>query len=132
VTGRTLRPVERSFELAPNPGAPAAARAALGELRLALEPELLGRLRLVVSELVTNSVRHGPCTAPVTVRLRVDGPRRVRGEVVDGGDPKKAPSPRPRPPAGEDGGYGLQIVDRLAREWGVREGSTHVWFVLEA
>ena len=30
-------------------------------------------------------------------------------------------------PADETGGWGLQIVDRLAAQWGVFEGTTHVW-----
>jgi hypothetical protein len=27
----------------------------------------------------------------------------------------------------ETGGWGLQIVDQLALQWGVFEGTTHVW-----
>jgi hypothetical protein len=29
--------------------------------------------------------------------------------------------------AADDGGWGLQIVGRLVTEWGVFEGTTHVW-----
>ena len=27
-----------------------------------------------------------------------------------------------------EGGWGLYLLDRVARRWGVHEGSTHVWF----
>ena len=40
-------------------------------------------------------------------------------------------SPRPRHDQAI-GGWGLDLVDRLAGSWGVREGSTHVWFELSA
>ncbi len=30
----------------------------------------------------------------------------------------------------EAGGWGLHLVETLAESWGVREGSTHVWFEL--
>jgi hypothetical protein len=29
--------------------------------------------------------------------------------------------------AGDDGGWGLQIVQALSRRWGVYDGSTQVW-----
>ncbi|HZB30327.1 MAG TPA: ATP-binding protein, partial [Streptosporangiaceae bacterium] len=43
----------------------------------------------------------------------------------------RPPDPR-RPP--EEGGYGLVLVDRMARRWGVEPGadSTTVWFELSA
>jgi hypothetical protein len=28
------------------------------------------------------------------------------------------------------GGWGLHLVETLSRRWGVREGSTHLWFEL--
>jgi hypothetical protein len=37
-----------------------------------------------------------------------------------------APSPQP----GAHGGWGLRIVEQLADDWGVLEGSTRVWFQL--
>jgi hypothetical protein len=30
----------------------------------------------------------------------------------------------------DEGGWGLHMVETLSRRWGVREGSTHVWFEL--
>ena len=90
-----------------------------------------GALRLLVSELVTNCVRHAKVTgdAPVELAVRVAGGT-IRVEVHDGGTGFTAPrTPRPR---GADGGYGLYLVERMATRWGVdtRVG-TRVWFELD-
>jgi anti-sigma regulatory factor (Ser/Thr protein kinase) len=78
---------------------------------------------LMVSELVTNALRYGIGT----IRLRIDvEPGALRVEVSDQGNVALAPTPTP----GAEGGWGLLIVDRLADEWGVLEGSTKVWFRL--
>lgn len=70
-------------------------------------------LEVVVSELVTNAIRHG--RPEITLTLAVDGPR-VRGEVVDHGPGM----PRPRTPADDEaGGRGLAIVQACTRRWGV-------------
>ena len=84
-------------------------------------------LRLLISELVTNAVRHGGGPGPVEVNARWDG--EVRVEVVDHGD---GFMPAPRAGAlGEPGGFGLYLVGRLADRWGVETNSkTRVWFVL--
>ncbi len=80
----------------------------------------------MVSELVANSVIHGPGkTIKVTVTADRDGS--VRGEVEDDGDGKVAI----REIEGEGpGGMGLRIVRALTERWGVYEGSTQVWFEL--
>ena len=76
---------------------------------------------LMVSELVTNALTHGVGT----ISLQIDAaPDTLRVEVSDEGNVKLAPSPTP----GAHGGWGLRIVDRFADDWGVREGSTKVWF----
>ena len=49
----------------------------------------------------------------------------LRIEVVDEGS-DQAPAVRPTAPD-ESGGWGLRIVDQLAAQWGVFEGTTHVW-----
>ena len=92
-----------------------------------MSEELLADLRLVVTELVTNAVKYGP-GRPVKLRLTVESPTSVRGEVVDDGDPTSELRMAAAP--GEAGGFGLHLVDRLASRWGVYEGSTHVWFEL--
>ena len=83
---------------------------------------------LLVSELVTNAVRHGQGS---TLRLtaRVDAGS-LRVEVVDAGSGFEPP--HRRPDAASPGGRGLEIVASLADHWGVYEGnSTHVWFVID-
>jgi anti-sigma regulatory factor (Ser/Thr protein kinase) len=107
--------------------APAQARRALDPLQPALEPEALEDLRLLVSELVTNAVRHGRPVGGEGLELGVwldEGTARV--EVVDGGDGFSPPGAAPEP--GHLGGWGLVVVDRLADRWGVDgDDTTRVW-----
>jgi anti-sigma regulatory factor (Ser/Thr protein kinase) len=76
---------------------------------------------LMVSELVTNALRHGQGT--VTVRI-VAGPNALTVEVADEGHGTVDITPAP----GAAGGWGLRIVDELADGWGSAVGSTRVWF----
>ncbi len=116
-----------AVELSSSYQAPARARAALEPARAHLDADVHADLLLVVSELVTNSVKYGP-GRPIRVDVCTAGRRRVRGEVVDQGESAEIVAAA-APPDDEPGGRGLRIVDQLAR-WGVREGSTHVWFEL--
>jgi signal transduction histidine kinase len=85
-------------------------------------------LRLLVTELVSNSVRHARSD---TVVLRiVVGRSSVLTEVTDEGpgfDPDKTEKP-----GDNESGWGLFLVERLSHRWGVaQEGrSTRVWFEL--
>jgi anti-sigma regulatory factor (Ser/Thr protein kinase) len=115
--------------LPPEPGSVAEARSRVLE---AVGPELADNgqvetLRLLVSELVTNAVRHGGNEEPVEVHAAWGS--EVRVEVVDHGG---GFSPAPRPgELDEPGGFGLVLVGRLADRWGVEtNSSTRVWFVL--
>lgn len=84
-------------------------------------------LQLLVSELVTNAIRHANCRQPLEVRARWDD--EVRVEVIDHGG-GFAPSPRSGGRE-EPGGFGLYLVGRLADRWGVDSNDiTCVWFVL--
>jgi anti-sigma regulatory factor (Ser/Thr protein kinase) len=104
--------------------AAAKARRALTKLRGDLDPPLMETLRLLVTELVTNSVRH---TGAETIVLRIlVGRSAVWTEVTDAG-------PGFETPAGRDGtGWGLFLVERLAERWGVNQSDagTKVWFEL--
>jgi anti-sigma regulatory factor (Ser/Thr protein kinase) len=80
--------------------------------------------RSVVTELVSNAVRHG--RAPIQLRVE----RRAHGWHIDVAD---AGALRPRRgPAGPQGGWGLTIVEALADRWGVAENASRVWCELDA
>lgn len=125
----SLTSPELTLRLNPGPEAVPAARKALDGLTGMLEKTVWEDCRLLVTELVTNGVRHGSQRGPVGVSVNVDDAR-VRVEVSDCGrgfNPPEAPMPR------EDGtgGWGLQLVDRVASQWGVDVGDvTCVWFEL--
>jgi serine/threonine-protein kinase RsbW len=97
----------------------------------ALEPYLADgeseTLKLLVSEVVTNAVRHGDSTQPVELHAHWNA--EVRVEVSDRGD---GFTPAPRAGAlDEPGGFGLYLVGQLADRWGVEtDDGTTVWFVL--
>jgi anti-sigma regulatory factor (Ser/Thr protein kinase) len=110
------------------PEAAARARRAIASLRGDLDPSVRETLRLLVTELVANSIRHADADA-VTLRV-VIGPSAVRTEVTDSGpgfDPARTGSPR-----ADDTGWGLFLVERLAERWGVATAghATRVWFEL--
>jgi hypothetical protein len=113
------------FEMTRDERAPAAARHAVGESCAAFDPDTTDAARLLVSELVTNSVQHGEGD---TITLLIDSglPDVLRCEVIDGGG-GFVPVPRADRLAG---GWGLQLVERLSSGWGVRADSAHVWFDL--
>ena len=75
----------------------------------------------MVSELLTNALVHGVGAISLRIDIAQDA---VSVEVADEGN--VAVEPRPEP--GAHGGWGLRVVDQLADDWGVREGSTKVWF----
>ena len=110
--------------------APAAATKARTEVteRLAerLAASVLEDVRLLVTELITNALRHGSLTPGdrVSVKASVDEGV-VRIEVRDPGNDGEV---RPRAPGPRGGGYGLFLVEQLARRWGVdRRDGTVVW-----
>ncbi|MEU4255457.1 ATP-binding protein [Streptomyces fradiae] len=84
---------------------------------------------LILSELLSNSCRHGrPLDAAevgegaVRAAWRIDGRGALTVEVTDGGGPTR-PVPS-KPSVTARGGRGLTIIDALAQEWGVRDGSS--------
>jgi two-component sensor histidine kinase len=129
-TGKTEpeRDMTVDVDIPRDPMAPRRARCVIEDHDGTIEPALVPDITLLVSELVTNSVRHG---AGDEVRLQIEAPAptRVRVEVVDDGH-SFIPTDRDRP-ATEPGGWGLPLVDQLADRWGIYEGSTHVWFEID-
>lgn len=118
-----------AFEAGPR--AAASARSALRELDGELAGHLLDDVRLLVSELVTNSVRHSGLRPDDRVELQVQvDPSTVRVEVADRGagfDVKRRDDDRTRP-----GGWGLYLLDELADRWGVaRDDRNRVWFEMD-
>ena len=114
------------LELEPGPEAGHHARDEVRDrLRDRVDDGLLVDLQMIVSELVTNSVRYGPGET-IEVEIAVTESGSITGEVEDHGRGEVVM----RTITDEDGGYGLRIVDALASRWGVCEGSTHVWFEL--
>jgi anti-sigma regulatory factor (Ser/Thr protein kinase) len=92
-------------------------------------PHILADVELLVSELVTNSVRHGRLRDHDTVLVRVYVASDVlRVEIDDPGSTGNVARHRPDREAGR-GGFGLNLVDLLAASWGVsRNHRTNVWF----
>jgi anti-sigma regulatory factor (Ser/Thr protein kinase) len=93
------------------------------------EPTLL----LLVSELVSNSVRHAGMDAEERIRLRARGDTACAYvEVCDGGRSGRVPTKKVNDDALEPGGLGLVLVDEMADRWGVAcsDDETCVWFEL--
>ncbi|MER6288015.1 ATP-binding protein [Streptomyces sviceus] len=113
-----------------DPGAVRAARTAVRNRLTAWKLDGLADIAaLLVSELVTNSLRHA--TGPIGVRL-------VRPEGVDGVLLVEVSDPLPDPPRArvadldDESGRGLQLVAHAADRWGTRPGvaGKTVWFEL--
>jgi anti-sigma regulatory factor (Ser/Thr protein kinase) len=83
-------------------------------------------LRLVISEVITNAVRHGGEGEMVVAVTPKRGYLCV--QVTDTGD-GFAPRPRAFEPD-DDGGFGLFLIERLTRRWGLtrEDSNTRVWF----
>jgi anti-sigma regulatory factor (Ser/Thr protein kinase) len=116
-------------ELSGDAEAASRARRELSRLRTDLDPPLLESARLLITELVTNSVRHAQ--AP-TIHLEIAvSPSEICVEVANPGGGFEA---RPSGPEDSDTSWGLFLVDRLSDDWGVSQdnGSDYqrVWFQL--
>src|SRR5215212_10283196 len=118
----------RSFKFSSRPEAVSAARRALDGFDSFLDAGVFYDASLCVSELVTNAVLHsqiGPDDElTLDVEIAEDGCLRVT--VTDNGGGFEPPEPS----AGDESGWGLFIVDRLAHRWGVdrERAGTCVWF----
>jgi anti-sigma regulatory factor (Ser/Thr protein kinase) len=116
--------------LASDVNAPSEARRAMDRLSSLVDDPVFDDLRLLVSELVTNGVRHagqGPAGwIDLAVRWNRAG---VRVEVTDPGpgfEDVREPS------IYQESGWGLYLVEQVATRWGVdRSGRTTVWFEID-
>ena len=103
------------------------ARRAVDALADRLPETLLDDLRLMVSELVTNCLRHGRLGPEDRIDVLIEPTdERVRVEVVNPGAGFRPPGSPPT--LYQTSGWGLFLVSRLADRWGVegRDG-TRVW-----
>jgi anti-sigma regulatory factor (Ser/Thr protein kinase) len=120
---------DRVFEtvLARELGSPGAARRLLKQwFAAALEPDELDTAVLLVSELVTNAVRHGD--GNITLKSRLDEDRLLVEVIDEGGGFERKIRDRSFENVGD---CGLEIVDSESSRWGAHEGTTHVWFEIE-
>ena len=108
----------------------AEARAALQPLARVHDPDTFETLRLLTSEVVANSVRHGTGEDVGEIELSIDATReRIRVDVSDGG---RGFEWRERAEGADQGsGWGLHLVQVLSDRWGTeRDGGMRVWFEL--
>ncbi len=84
--------------------------------------------RLLVSELVTNSLLHGIAEGDGWIDVVIERRARcLRIEVADPASTGRHPVLRSVDPTSTSG-WGLQLVDRLASDWGVEtDCGTCVW-----
>ena len=108
---------------------------ARSELTRRLSPRVargvLEDVRLLLTELITNALRHANVRADdeIGVRAQISG-ETVRIEVHD---PGRDGPVEMRKPGARGGGYGLFLVESLTDEWGVdRKDGTTVWAELSA
>ncbi|HKP91303.1 MAG TPA: SpoIIE family protein phosphatase [Thermoleophilaceae bacterium] len=128
---RTTRRDDRSVQIAlgSRADAPLLARRAIEELAGALPQETVEELKLLATEMVTNSVKHAGHGGAIGLELRL-GDEVVLLAVTDSGEgfEPRAASPDPESEAGR----GLFIVEALADRWGVDAGAgTRVWAELD-
>ena len=100
---------QMTLQVESNAEAPGRSRSLLAEMKSSLEPRYDDVL-LVVSELVTNSVRHSD-TKGIDVKVET-GDHRIRVEVSDDGPGFTIETPR-------GDGMGLSLVDKLSEDWGL-------------
>ncbi len=112
------------------PASVARARQALAPLDRQVDRSTLGTIRLLVSELVTNSVRHSEASGGIELLVSAS-PETVRVEVADAGPGFAV---RPRVPGQDKGsGWGLHLLDALSHRWGTeRRGHMRVWFEIDS
>jgi serine/threonine-protein kinase RsbW len=118
--------VDETIECSPR--APAIARRELDELAAQIEPGVLHDAQLLVSEIVTNSIKHSGSNDPIHLRVwaRRNG---LKVEIADGGFGFEAGSFVPV--AHAESGRGLMILETLADRWGTsRDVRARVWFEL--
>jgi anti-sigma regulatory factor (Ser/Thr protein kinase) len=96
------------------------------------DPRIVDTAVLLVSELVTNAVRHAGLSPEDRIGLDIDpGPRRIHISVTDEG-PGFELGATGSPPDDPDSGWGLYLVSKLSDRYGRSDdASNEVWFDLD-
>jgi anti-sigma regulatory factor (Ser/Thr protein kinase) len=115
-------------QLPKQPDAAAIARRVLDEFDGRIDPAKLETARLLVTEVVTNAVRHVKREGPIDLCLALSEDA-LRVEVID---PGQGFVPRRRGPDSPlDGNWGLHFLEVLSDRWGIESDErTRVWFEL--
>lgn len=117
--------VHLECRLARTPRAPVVARKLVRSGLSALGGKPGDDAVLLVSELVTDGVLKGGDDEGLDLRVRLDG-EDLRVEVESGGG--SLPPDRRGGRRTREGAYGLGVVERLSRRWGIESGRrTVVW-----
>jgi len=116
---------EIACELEPTPAEVFAARHLLDRANGALSADRLDDARLIISELVSNAIRHADRDGGIRLIARWNGTA-LRLEVCSSGAFRE-----PASHTGDGfhtGGWGLRLVEALADRWGIESGpETVVW-----
>lgn len=120
------------FSVAGGPQAAAEAREELRErFGKKLDPDVVARAELLMSEVINNCVIHGAAAGP-GARIDVTAsifPHVLSVEVTDGGPKFKRTSRLPS--SDSDSGRGIFLVEQLSSRWGISDrGTARVWFEL--
>lgn len=121
--------------LVAGPTAASVARKSLSAIADKVPAETFEDVRLLVSELVTNSVRHSGLSNGDNVRvgfLVLMNQSCLRVEVADAGKGFEKTVTPSMPD--QQSGWGLQIVEQLSDRWGVgheAEAGSTVWFEID-
>ena len=116
---------------------------ALAEVRrsfdaFGLPPRVRDEAQLLVTELLSNSIRHAALRADERIRIWAGWSGRRLKVIVRDRDNSKPSQPvgiagSIRPAPGAESGWGLFIVNRLATRWGaIHDGGSGYWFELDA
>jgi anti-sigma regulatory factor (Ser/Thr protein kinase) len=131
VSTRDVLSKTSELRFAPTAGAPSQARVAVKATLSHRSKETIETACLLVSELVTNSLRHGKAILNASVVLRIaQHDQVIRIEVVDWG--RGFDYHRRSEPLDHAGGWGLYLVEQLSSRWGIERGTPNVvWFELD-
>ncbi|NNF62985.1 MAG: ATP-binding protein [Acidimicrobiia bacterium] len=110
------------LRLAADAQAPRVARQRLSQVLHGCDADTRQSAELLISELVTNAVRHGPSLGEIDVRVVAweETMEIAVSDVGRGFDPVEPPP---------TDGYGLEIIETLSSDWGVvdNEHEFRVW-----